>query len=166
MVCGGRAGWDFSDSRVDLYQGHLIVYVVDPPIGYLLALERSRSTHFRYLIRDSLSLLGHHQYIQDLPALLGHTYVVRTAEHHYAKFKILYLLPVPFIQYVYQSDGSRILDSDVTAYRIPRVPGAKLRPIQRLMQVPANTRMKPSPRAACAACSQNPHENGLKTPHY
>ncbi len=42
------------------------------------------------------------------------TYIVKTVEGHYAKFRlILYDEPVPVIEYYYQTDGSRILNATI-----------------------------------------------------
>jgi len=52
-------------------------------------------------------------WVFDYPMLTFLTYIVRTSENHYAKFHILAYWPIVFIEYAYQNDGSRNLDTSV-----------------------------------------------------
>ena len=52
------------------------------------------------------------QYVQILQVFTGESYVVFTLEGHYAKLRVTQLGTLTF-EYVYQDDGSRVLDPDV-----------------------------------------------------
>jgi hypothetical protein len=111
-----NGGWDFSEEKsvnpfFDPGADFAIAYVVDPPLGYRVqGLDGARlvmvpDSTFEELTEapEDPSLYG-----WDLPGLMGVTYVIRTIEGHYAKFRILSLLG-HWIEYAYQSDGSRML---------------------------------------------------------
>ncbi|MDH4038654.1 MAG: hypothetical protein OEX18_15645 [Candidatus Krumholzibacteria bacterium] len=105
--------WDFSDSLlVGEYDGDLsIVYVVDPPLGYVYgcwngASARTVSGSFEDVLEAPADLSTYETHGL---ALLGPVYVLRTAEGHYVKYHMIQVLPAPLIEYVYQPDGSRIL---------------------------------------------------------
>ena len=52
-------------------------------------------------------------YSKSSPAVAGGVYVVITCEDHYAKFRVLTVGAEVVIEYAYQDDGSRVLDSGV-----------------------------------------------------
>jgi len=96
--------WDFSDSLlVGEYDGDLsIVYVVDPPLGYVYgcwngASARIVSGSFEDVVEAPADLAT---YDAHGPALLGPVYVLRTAEGHYVKYHMIQVLPAPLIEYV------------------------------------------------------------------
>ena len=107
--------WDFSEEEsvnpiLDPNADIGFAFVVDPPIGYwvgafngaLIALADSAFEVLTTSPEDTTL------YDWTLPAFPGVTYVVRTTERHYAKFKPIQIL-IPIIQYAYQPDGSRLL---------------------------------------------------------
>ncbi len=117
----GLGGWDFSDSAaVDLYEGDLsIVYVVDPPIGYWMSATNGAAVT---MVSDStleeLTTAPQDPSLYDifLPALLMETYVIRTVEGYYAKFRIFLYLPAPTFEYYYQPNGSRVLPVEQSSW--------------------------------------------------
>ncbi|MBP2680191.1 MAG: hypothetical protein H6Q78_54 [Candidatus Krumholzibacteriota bacterium] len=114
-----EGGWDFSEStsvdpKFDSNTDLTLVYVVDPPIGSrawglngaVIVMVDSSFVELTTAPEDTAL------YDWDWPAVLGETYVIRTTERHYAKFRILNLI-IPTIEYVYQPDGSRMLAEGV-----------------------------------------------------
>ena len=108
-------GWDFSEQSCTSDNRDMIVgFIVDPPLGLsvgptyppslIAMLPDSSFEDLKYAPADS-SL---YKIVQ--PAYLNVTYVARTLENHYAKFKFISLpYDIPIIEYVYQPDGSRKL---------------------------------------------------------
>jgi hypothetical protein len=103
--------WDFSDSLlVGEHDGDLrIIYVVSPPIGYQYTCENGAAARtvpgtFEDVVEAPEDPSTYEFYG---PALLGPTYVLRTAEGHYVKYHMIQVSPAPLIEYVYQPDGSR-----------------------------------------------------------
>ncbi|MGD1048665.1 MAG: hypothetical protein ABR899_07955 [Candidatus Krumholzibacteriaceae bacterium] len=107
-------GWDFSEQVSLCYLENpdiILGFIVDPPLGLVIGvtgwasivmLPDSNFEDLRYAPEDSTA------YGYDLPALVNTTYVARTREGHFAKFRLLQLpYLVPIIEYVYQPDGSR-----------------------------------------------------------
>lgn len=109
-------GYDFSESTT-VHQDDSDIFmaiVVDPPLGLVVGAYRypaeiaylpdSTFEDLRYAPEDT-TVYNFYQH-----AYLGKTYVVRTMEMHYAKFRFLQLpYAVTIIEYVYQPDGSRKL---------------------------------------------------------
>jgi hypothetical protein len=99
------------DPSADLILG----YVADPPLGY-----RTMGQHGAELVLMSgmtweevtVAPGDTSLYYWDLPLYQDSTYVIRTGEGHYAKFRVL-VPGVFYFEYVYQSDGSRVLDGTV-----------------------------------------------------
>ncbi len=106
-------GWDFSAQKslcVLEFPDIFLAFVVEPDLGLRISVTNparvamipdSTFEELRFAPEDSSS------YTWDLPALYDMTYVARTKEGNYAKFRFLqlpYLEPV--IEYVYQPDGS------------------------------------------------------------
>jgi len=107
-------GWDFSAQKslcVLEFPDIFLSFVVEPPLGLMISVTNparvammpdSSFEDLKYAPEDSSA------YGYDLPALLNTTYVARTKEGHYAKFRLLQLpYYEPIIEYVYQPDGSR-----------------------------------------------------------
>ena len=109
--------WDFSESEACdyIFCGDItVIDVFDPPIGLvvsvpyvpglIICLPDSSFQDLEYAPEDTLA------YGFEVPAYPNVTYVVRTLEGHYAKFRFT----VPtfqsiIIEYVYQPDGPRDL---------------------------------------------------------
>jgi hypothetical protein len=107
-------GWDFSAQKslcVLEFPDIFLAFVVDPPLGLRVSVTDPASIalipdstfeELKFAPEDSSS------YTWDLPALYDMTYVARTKEGHYAKFRFLQLPYLErIIEYVYQPDGSR-----------------------------------------------------------
>jgi hypothetical protein len=116
--------WDFSESApVNCYCGDIMVAdVFDPPIGLIVevpyrpglivCLPESSFQDLKYAPEDTLA------YDFEAPAYPNVTYVVRTLEGHYAKFRFTTLtLQSAVIEYVYQPDGSRRLFDEIATQR-------------------------------------------------
>ena len=115
-----QGAWDFSESasvhpKLDPNADLTFVLIVDPPPertavwglnGATLVMVDSSFAELTTAPEDT-SL-----YDWEWPLLMAATYVIRTTERHYAKFRILDLM-IPMIEYVYQPDGSRILTNGV-----------------------------------------------------
>ncbi len=115
-----QGGWDFSEqqtvhSMFDPATDLSIVLVVDPPFGpwqfgengaRITEVPDSNFAELTTAPEDST------RYLWELPALVGVTYVIRTIEHCYAKYRILSIYP-PAIEYAFQDNGSRVLDPGV-----------------------------------------------------
>ena len=109
-------GWDFSAQTslcvLDM-PDIFVAFIDDPPLGLVVtvtnparvvALPDSSFEDLRYAPEDSSA------YGYDIPAYVYTTYVARTKEGHYAKFRFLQLpYDLVIIEYVYQPDGSRRL---------------------------------------------------------
>lgn len=102
--------WDFSDSMmVGEHDGDLrIIYVVDPPIGWQYTCEngavaRTVTGSFEEVAEAPADLST---YSGRGPALPGPVYVLRTGDGNYVKYHITFV-PEPFIEYVYQTNGTR-----------------------------------------------------------
>ena len=100
--------WDFSDScSVGLYEGDFrIVYVADPPIGFVMcastgALVTVSDSSFSELTTAPADLTLYEIF---LPAIIDVTYVILTVEGHFAKFRLYLHYPAPTFEYVYQPD--------------------------------------------------------------
>jgi hypothetical protein len=99
-----------------------ILFIFDPPIGYVLA---GYSWHSLYFVPDS-TLDGVTEapadtmlYSNRLDIVLDGTYIVRTIDGLYAKFQMLTWDPYGLADFEYyvQMDGSRNLDSSVPTRR-------------------------------------------------
>jgi hypothetical protein len=109
--------WDFSESEAceDMFCGDIsVVDVFYPPLGLMvcapyapgliICLPDSSFEDLEYAPEDTLA------YSYDAPAYPNVTYVVRTLEGHYAKFRFTVLTyQSMIIEYVYQPNGSREL---------------------------------------------------------
>ena len=117
-----NAFWDFSEQMSVLGEGDIdLAIVVDPPLGW-----RVGATRYPALIAEIDSTFEELKFAPedttvydiDAPASLGRTYVVRTLERHYAKFKFIELsYQGAVIEYVYQPDGSRKLFGEIGVER-------------------------------------------------
>jgi hypothetical protein len=96
-----------------------ILYVVDPPLGYMVAAAGYGAIAVVDSAFDDVTAAptDSSAWVIDYPAFTFVTYIVRTAENHYAKFHILQFIPIVTIEYAYQSDGSRILKDEITGIR-------------------------------------------------
>ena len=112
-------GWDFSDTTSvhPDYADISLAIVVDPPIGLMVFAHNGASVV--HLPDSTFENLKHapedsSMYDIDVPAYLSQTYVARTQEGHYAKFRFLRLpYQIAIIEYVYQPDGSRNLTDEI-----------------------------------------------------
>ena len=116
--------WDFSEEESVLGYGDIFIAdVVDPPLGCrvcatcyptLIAEIDSTFEELKFAPEDTTV------YDIDAPASLDRTYVVRTWERHYVKFRFLELsYQRSVIEYVYQPDGSRRLFGDISVEKSP-----------------------------------------------
>jgi len=114
-----NAFWDFSEQTSVLGEGDIdLAIVVDPPLGWMVGATRypaliaeidSTFEELQFAPEDTTS------YDFDASASLDRTYVVRTRERHYAKFRFLELnYQRSVIEYVYQPDGSRKLFGEIS----------------------------------------------------
>ena len=117
----GFGSWDFSDSLlVGEHDGDLrIIYVVDPPIGLQYACEngalaRTVPGGFADVLEAPEDLST---YQSDGPMLFGIVYVMRTAEGHYVKYRLVTEFPDPLIEYIYQPNGTRFFMDPLQARR-------------------------------------------------
>jgi hypothetical protein len=115
--------WDFSEQKSyeETYGDIMVVYIVDPPLGLkvvaimpptLIAVVDSTYEELLYAPEDTTL------YDWLAPVELGLTYVCRTYEKHYAKFRFMTIPPgIIKIEYTYQPDGSSLLfDPDPIDY--------------------------------------------------
>ena len=110
--------WDFSEEESVLGYGDIFIAdIVDPPLG-----RRVCATYYPALIAvvdstfEELQFAPEDTTLYDInaPASLGRTYVVRTCESHYTKFRFLELsYQRSVIEYVYEPDGSRTLFGEI-----------------------------------------------------
>ncbi len=111
--------WDFSEEKAvrdwDPGSDACIAYIVDPPIGYMVATTNYATIAIIDSSFDDVTTAPEDSlaYVYDYLAFDFVTYVVHTAEGHYAKFQILQFIPLVTIKYAYQTDGSRNLDTSV-----------------------------------------------------
>jgi len=110
--------WDFSEQKsIPWWEGAdaCIAYVVDPPLGWRVGTANYATVAVIDSTFDDVTTAPEDSsaYAYDCPVDFVHTYVVHTAEGHYAKFHILQFIPLVAIEYAYQSDGSRNLDTGV-----------------------------------------------------
>ncbi|MBI4721089.1 MAG: HmuY family protein [Chitinivibrionia bacterium] len=111
--------WDFSKEKSvrdwDPGADACIAYIIDPPIGFMVATANYATVAVIDSAFDDVTTAPEDSsaYVYDYLAFDFVTYVVHTAEGHYAKFHILQFIPLVIIEYAYQSDGSRNLDTSV-----------------------------------------------------
>lgn len=111
--------WDFSEEQSvhdwDPGADACIAYVVDPPLGWMVSAAGFGEIAPVDSAFDDVTTApaDSSAWVIDYPAFTFVTYVVRTAENHYAKFRILEFIPIVTIQYAYQPDGSGNLDTTV-----------------------------------------------------
>ena len=118
-----HGSWDFSEEVSIEIEGEwdiIIGIVVDPPLGWMVG------AWYPALITEVDSTFEELQFAPedttlynfDAPASLGRTYVVRTRERHYAKFRFIELnYQRTVIEYVYQPDGLRKLFGEINVER-------------------------------------------------
>lgn len=119
------AQWDFSESEAceDMFCGDIaVIDVFYPPLGLvvsapyapglIICLPDSSFQDLKYAPEDTLA------YSYEVSAYANVTYVVRTLEGHYAKFRFTVLTyQSMIIDYVYQPDGSRELFNRIATKR-------------------------------------------------
>jgi hypothetical protein len=116
--------WDFSEAAsVHCFCGDIMVCeIIEPPLGLMVVINYSPGLivclpdssfqDLMYAPEDTL-LYGF-----QAPAYPNLTYVVRTLEGHYAKFRFTVLtLHSLVIEYVYQPDGSRKFFDEIATER-------------------------------------------------
>lgn len=117
--------WDFSESEacdymfcgdisvIDVVDPHLGLIVCVPYVpGLIICLPDSSFQDLKYAPEDTLA------YGYEASAYPNVTYVVRTLEGHYAKFRFTVLTyQGMIIEYVYLPDGSRKLFGEVATQR-------------------------------------------------
>ena len=111
--------WDFSQQQTvvdwDPSADACILYVVDPPLGYMVTAAGYGAISVVDSAFDDVTSAptDSSAWVFDYPAFTFVTYVVRTAENHYAKFRLVDGVVIPTIEYAYQPDGSMNLDTGV-----------------------------------------------------
>jgi hypothetical protein len=104
------AGWDFSEQcAVDWYVSDLVIAdIIDPPLGWTMtAFTGGLITMITDTTFEELATAPEDTtiYTYELHVYVDVVYVIRTPEHHYAKFRVIGV-SLPTIEYAYQSDGS------------------------------------------------------------
>jgi len=119
-------GWDFSASSLSPLDGLLSQFTdlaygrseqahPEPPWVFGTLEVDCGIAHERWAYDQLLlaPLRTEAHYGMSSPVLAGGVYVLITRENHYVKFRVLHIGPEVVIEYAYQDDGSRVLDSRV-----------------------------------------------------